>query len=158
MFVFRSTQGLKLTQARNQEKNWKFTTIDDPNATGYTNVTGIYGDAVVGTYLHDGIANGFVDILGRKCRHPVDGGCFYTVDVPDAGAITTSIQGITRNGIGYDLVGAFQDNTGQHGFLLYWTVPVPEPSTWFLMLIGFGGLGLAAFRRGRKDRRAIATA
>ena len=28
---------------------------------------------------------------------------------------------------------------------------VPEPSTWAMMLIGFGGLGLAVSRRGRKQ-------
>ena len=28
---------------------------------------------------------------------------------------------------------------------------VPEPSTWAMMLIGFGGLGLAVARRGRKQ-------
>jgi hypothetical protein len=28
--------------------------------------------------------------------------------------------------------------------------PVPEPSTWALALAGFGGLGMAAFRRARK--------
>jgi hypothetical protein len=32
---------------------------------------------------------------------------------------------------------------------------VPEPSTWAMMLIGFGGLGLAVARRGRKQ---VATA
>ena len=30
------------------------------------------------------------------------------------------------------------------------TSGVPEASTWAMMLAGFGGLGLAAFRRGRK--------
>jgi hypothetical protein len=33
---------------------------------------------------------------------------------------------------------------------------VPEPSTWAMMLAGFGGLGFAAFRRRRKTRLAIA--
>jgi len=33
---------------------------------------------------------------------------------------------------------------------------VPEPSTWAMMLAGFGGLGYAAFRRRRQTPRAIA--
>jgi hypothetical protein len=32
---------------------------------------------------------------------------------------------------------------------------VPEPSTWAMMLAGFGGLGFAAFRRRRRTRMAI---
>jgi PEP-CTERM motif len=27
--------------------------------------------------------------------------------------------------------------------------PVPEPSTWAMMLVGFAGFGLVAYRRGR---------
>ncbi len=30
------------------------------------------------------------------------------------------------------------------------TSSVPEPSTWAMMLVGFGGLGFAAYRRRRK--------
>jgi PEP-CTERM motif len=33
---------------------------------------------------------------------------------------------------------------------------VPEPSTWTMMLLGFAGLGYAAYRRGRQVRQAIA--
>jgi hypothetical protein len=36
------------------------------------------------------------------------------------------------------------------------TSGVPEPSTWAMMLAGFGGLGFAAFRRSRKASIAIA--
>ena len=32
---------------------------------------------------------------------------------------------------------------------------VPEPSTWAMMLMGFVGLGYAAFRRARKETAAI---
>jgi hypothetical protein len=33
---------------------------------------------------------------------------------------------------------------------------IPEPSTWAMMLLGFAGLGYAAFRRAAKSRRAAA--
>jgi hypothetical protein len=36
------------------------------------------------------------------------------------------------------------------------SVATPEPSTWAMMVIGFAGLGFAAFRRGRKTSIAIA--
>jgi PEP-CTERM motif len=45
-------------------------------------------------------------------------------------------------------------NTGSVGALL--TTTVPEPSTWAMLLIGFAGLGFAAFRQGSKTSTAIA--
>jgi hypothetical protein len=36
------------------------------------------------------------------------------------------------------------------------SAPVPEPSTWVMMLAGFAGLGIAARRRAAKRRAAAA--
>jgi hypothetical protein len=36
------------------------------------------------------------------------------------------------------------------------TSAVPEPSTWALMIVGFGGLGYAAYRRRRNSAAAVA--
>ena len=36
---------------------------------------------------------------------------------------------------------------GEPGWVLY--SPVPEPSTWAMMLVGFAGLGFAGYRRAR---------
>jgi hypothetical protein len=38
------------------------------------------------------------------------------------------------------------------------TSPVPEPSTWAMMLFGFGGLGFAGYRRTLKGAEAAAKA
>jgi unsaturated chondroitin disaccharide hydrolase len=37
---------------------------------------------------------------------------------------------------------------GRPGWVLY--SPVPEPSTWAMLLLGFAGLGFAGYRRGRR--------
>jgi hypothetical protein len=34
------------------------------------------------------------------------------------------------------------------------TTPVPEPSTWAMMLAGFAGLGFVAYRSSRKTQAA----
>ena len=41
---------------------------------------------------------------------------------------------------------------GKPGWVLY--SPVPEPSTWAMMLLGFAGLGFAGYRRARASRAA----
>jgi len=58
-------------------------------------------------------------------------------------------MGTTLNGINDlgDIVGFFVDTKGTEGLL---ATPVPEPSTWAMMLAGFAGLGLAALRRSRR--------
>ena len=41
---------------------------------------------------------------------------------------------------------------GKPGWVLY--SPVPEPSTWAMMLLGFAGVGFAGYRRARAGRAA----
>ena len=51
------------------------------------------------------------------------------------------------------------DITGQGPFNAAFSLrgsPVPEPSTWAMMLLGFAGLGFAGYRRGRQTRPASA--
>src|ERR1700733_8025483 len=54
--------------------------------------------------------------------------------------------------VGTDIVGAGQFNAS---FSLSGS-PVPEPSTWAMMLLGFAGLGFAGYRRARMARPASA--
>jgi unsaturated chondroitin disaccharide hydrolase len=45
---------------------------------------------------------------------------------------------------------------GKPGWVLY--SPVPEPSTWAMMLLGFAGLGFAGYRRARAGRSLTSAA
>jgi PEP-CTERM motif-containing protein len=68
----------------------------------------------------------------------------------DGGVTAGTIPGES----GTNLFNTFQstEGTGQ-----VFTVSVPEPSTWALMLLGFAGVGLSALRRNAmRRRRAIA--
>ena len=111
--------------------NGVYTTIDVPGADA-TIPSGI-NDAgwIVGEYDSGGVAHAYVsDALGA----------ITTIDVP--GATFSTGTGIDSQG---DIVGQYCDTTNVcHGFL---AVPVPEPSTWALLLAGIGAVGLR-LRRG----------
>ena len=53
--------------------------------------------------------------------------------------------------LGYTLIA---DGAGGFGFDFAIGGAVPEPSTWAMMLIGFGALGYAGYRRRREPRAA----
>jgi hypothetical protein len=50
----------------------------------------------------------------------------------------------------------FTDGINGEADGLFGAISVPEPSTWAMMLIGLGGLGLAATCRRRQSPTAIA--
>jgi hypothetical protein len=50
-----------------------------------------------------------------------------------------------------------QDEGLVTGFAYSPASAVPEPSTWAMMLIGFAGLGYAAYRRQRKNAALVAS-
>ena len=85
------------------ETDGVYTTINDPNGAGGTDVQGIYGNTLVGIYI-DGAGNyhGFSET----------GGVYTTIDDPNAtgGTEVMAIYGNT-------LVGNYVDGTGDHGFI-----------------------------------------
>ena len=77
---------------------------------------------------------------------------FFDDQVINLGAVS----GVADLIFSYDLVAA---GAGGYGMDLAFGGAVPEPSTWAMMLVGFGGLGYAGLKRARKsqsplDRRA----
>jgi hypothetical protein len=73
---------------------------------------------------------------------------FTTVDPP--GSANTTLNGLNDKG---QLVGFYVDGNGNTDGLL--ANPVPETSTWAMMLAGFAGLGFAALRRARQAEAAL---
>ena len=54
-----------------------------------------------------------------------------------------------------EIVGNNSASSGSFGGSITASSPVPEPATWGLMLLGFGGMGVA-IRRGRKSKVRLA--
>jgi hypothetical protein len=50
----------------------------------------------------------------------------------------------------------FGSGTNADTFTVEVSAPVPEPSTWAMMLIGFAGLGFAGYRASRRESAATA--
>jgi PEP-CTERM motif len=64
-------------------------------------------------------------------------------------------QMVTISGLGAFTTATFTTTHNAFEFSLGAT-PVPEPSTWAMMTLGFAGLGYAAFRRNSTKSRALA--
>lgn len=67
-------------------------------------------------------------------------GLFYFVFSPDEAATSVTFQSSSPS---LEIAGVSASNT------------VPEPATWAMMLVGFAGLGYAAFRRNVRDRSVV---
>ena len=121
-----------------------FYSLDDPNSNGFTVPNGINNmDEIVGVYqAATGPIQGFIYNLSSNT--------WQTIDDPNASsASATFVTGINDMG---DLVGYYSDGTDTNGFL---AKPVPESSTWAMMIAGFAGLGIAGYC---KVRRRVAVA
>jgi PEP-CTERM motif len=69
-----------------------------------------------------------------------------------SGSASTTINGVNNLG---DIVGFYTPASGDAvvGFV---GTPVPEPSTWATMLVGFAGLGFLGYRKVRRGAPAAA--
>jgi PEP-CTERM motif len=118
-----------------------FTTVDPLGATE----TQLLG-------LNDkGIADGFAVIGGVQHGILFDSltDTFTILDPP--GSTSTTLNGLNDAG---DVVGFFVDATGNTDGTL--GTPVPEPTTWLMILAGFAGLGCLGLRSSRRTQVARA--
>jgi hypothetical protein len=108
-------------------------------------------DQVVGSYVDaEGNTDGFVYNWVTKV--------LTTVDNPNADGTTAfGVEGTIVNGINDEgqLVG-FYANTDQAAVNGFLANPVPEPSTWAMMLLGFAGLGFFGYRASRRRAQSCA--
>jgi hypothetical protein len=104
----------------------------------------------------------FGGIVGATASNPILPGEAYYVS-GFSGHLTAGVQSGWREIFvsPYSFVsagGIDPDTANGFNFALHFTStsPVPEPSTWAMLLIGFGGLATAAWRRNRRAALAAA--
>jgi PEP-CTERM motif len=111
----------------------------DPFGSTFTQALGVNDlGEIVGFYTNGTGQHGYID----------NGGVFTSFDPP--GSASTTINGINDKG---DIVGFYTNPTTDtvDGFV---GTPVPEPSTWAMMLAGFAGLGFLGYRKVRQGKLA----
>jgi hypothetical protein len=118
-----------------------FTSVDPAGATE-TELLGINDN---------GLADGFADIGGVMHGILYDSLTKTFTLLDPSGSDGTTLNGINDAG---DVVGFFVDAAGNTDGLL--GTPVPELSTWLMMLTAFAGLGSLGLARSRKVARVAA--
>jgi hypothetical protein len=110
-----------------------------------TGITGIVnGGTIAGLNTFDG-ADNLLFPTGTKFLS-TDGISFVTVAGQDINIFSFFPQGTPPSGNAY---GELSSNPSAFGVGTFVISAVPEPSTWAMMLIGFGGLAFA-FRKSRR--------
>jgi PEP-CTERM motif len=115
------------------------TTID-PFGSTFTQALGVNNSGeIVGFYVDPttGLQDGYID----------NGGVFTSFD--PYGSVSTTINGVNNLG---DIVGFY--TTASDTVVGFVGTPVPEPSTWAMLLAGFAGLGFLGYRKTLKATAA----
>ena len=145
------------------DKNGVYTIIDDPNAAPGTD----QGDGI--NDLDQVVGQDF-DSAGSNHGFLYSNGRFTTIDDPKGSLVMGGTAPIAINDLG-EIVGWYFDAQGNADALLATPSllpfalataaqvadPVPEPSTWAMMLLGLAGLGFVSLRT-RATKLALSVA
>ncbi len=97
------------------------------------------------------LGNSFVTIAGYSLSG-ADLMNLYGATANGSHTSPTSNELVTISGLGPFTTATFSSNQNSFEFSLGGSTPaIPEPSTWAMMMVGFAGLGYAAFRRSSKS-------
>ena len=150
LFDLKSTDGSPIGADVNG--NWSVT-------MDYTLSAAVNFDAVVNQWVLAGDpltpTSNFGGICCASDTNPVwPGGAYYNSGFsgPIPAGTVAGWQQIFIDPYSFLAAGGVSTDADEFRFALHFTLqqPVPELSTWAMMLAGFGGLGAAAYRRSRK--------
>jgi hypothetical protein len=116
------------------------------------------GDQIAASYKDPSFDSFEYDINWPKVRGSKPTITTFSFDMTGVGGGLTLSDIIGNGGIYFatDIIGA-NGNTGNVGANSFTTTgAVPEPSTWAMLLLGFAGLGYAAYRKTKTERMAFA--
>jgi len=153
-------------------ETWTLTAIMQNLSTGSGFGSGIYADVLVANQRFDIdlSADGAGDqVLSDSGSSPytiaglgTDYATFKMVYSPTSHTVDYYVNGTlaisNSPGVSENFPSVLFGGVDGNFSLVSLTTAVPEPSTWALMLVGFGGLGLSALSRVGKGRRATAAA
>jgi PEP-CTERM motif-containing protein len=142
------------------------TFIDPKVAIGYDYAIG-HGDPNFASVILPNVGGGHFELSflqgGHTVMDPVNAGVQFFflgggVSAFEVTGINPSAHLDPGNALAFVTGLTFVTNGSFTGTMTPLTASVPEPSTWTMMLIGFAGVGFAAYRRTRRGSADLATA
>ena len=116
----------------------------DPFGSAFAQALGVNDQGDIVGFYFDNCRSGSARLYW------IPDGSIYNFSFDPSDSASTTINGINDKG---DIVGFYTNNDSDTviGFV---GTPVPEPSTWAMMLLGFAGFGLLGYRKVRQGTAA----